>query len=306
MDADAKEVLLELLSHAFESSDDVDGLVYLDIQKIFYHLHHELDEDNAVFELLPYYWYIDGPVSDTVQQAVNLGLENRTLDAGPTAATGTGQWHTLATEFRATSNTIESQDMDAANQDLERVLDEYNVYGGHEEKIEGIYDDAPYAFQRYFKLHVLFTIEDFASGRPLHLGTDNLASDISTAEAYLPLDPVFEEFNELFSRFVNTAQRYFEHVDDESRELGDRFKQLSEGVWRLFCQQLRLVEHDPYYDDQADDWRDEYARTRQLVAADLVEFRRLLDEQFESEGEADRVPEHSSWGQIAAEYLDGT
>lgn len=305
MEPEERDVLLELLSHVFESDEDVDGLVYLDIQKIFYHLRERLDEDNAVSELLPYYWYIDGTVSDTVQEAVNHGLETGALESKPTARTGAGEWFEPSDGHEPSIDGFELDDLETAKQEIERTLEEdYDVFSNHEEKIEEIYEEAPYDFQRYFKLNILFAVEQFASGRPLYLGTENLASEISTAEAYLPLVPEFEEFNTIFSRYVNTAIRYLDTVSNDHRVFADRFKHLSEGVWRLYCQQLRLLEHDPFYDPMVGKWEAEYERTKQLVANDLVEFRQLLDAEFEQEEQTARVPENSSWGKIAADYLE--
>lgn len=305
MRPEERDALLELLSHVFESDEEIDGLVYLDIQKIFYHLRERLDEDNAVKELLPYYWYIDGTVSDTVQEAVNHGLESGALDSEPTARTGAGEWYEPSDEYEPSIEGFDSDDLETAKQEVERTLEEdYDVFSSHEEKIEEIYEDAPYDFQRYFKLNILFAVEQFADGRPLYLGTENLASGISTAEAYLPIVPEFEEFNTIFSRYVNTAKRYLDTVNTENRVLADRFKQLTEGIWRLYCQQLRLLEHDPFYDSKVEEWEAKYERARQLVANDLVEFRQLLDSEFEQEGRAARIPEDSSWGKIAADYLE--
>lgn len=305
MNPEERDALLELLSHVFESDEEIDGLVYLDIQKIFYHLRERLDEGNAVRELLPYYWYIDGTVSDTVQEAVNHGLESGALESTPTARTGAGEWFEPSDGYEPSVDGFDSDALAAAKQAVERTLeDDYDVFSSHEEKIEEIYEEAPYDFQRYFKLNILFAVEQFAGGRPLYLGTENLASEISIAEAYLPLVPEFEEFNTIFSRYVNTATRYLDTVSTENRVFADRFKQLSEGIWRLYCQQLRIQEHDPFYDSKVNEWEAEYERSRELVANDLVEFRRLLDTEFGDGAETERVPENSAWANIVVDYLD--
>lgn len=305
MRLEEKAALLELLSHVFESEEEINGLVYLDIQKIFYHLRERLDEDNAVKDLLPYYWYMDGTVSDTVQEAVNHGLESGALSSKPTARTGAGEWYEPSDEYEPSIEGFDLDDLETAKKEIERTLEEdYNVFSSHEEKIEEIYEEAPYDFQHYFKLNILFAVEQFAGGRPLYLGTENLASEISTAEAYLPLDPEFEEFNAMFSRYANTAKRYLDIVNTETRIYSDRFKQLTEGIWRLYCQQLRLLEHDPFYDSKVEEWAAEYGRTRKLIANDLVEFRQLLDSEVEGEEQTVRISEDSSWGKIVADYLE--
>ncbi|MDS0261719.1 hypothetical protein NDI56_20150 [Haloarcula sp. S1CR25-12] len=305
MTPEERDTLLELLSHVFESDDEIDGLVYLDIQKIFYHLRERLDDENTIKELLPYYWYIDGVVSDTVQETVNHGLDTGVLQSKPTAGTGTGEWYEPGQEGVTPAEGIGEDDIATAKREIKLAIEEdYDVFRSHEDKIQDVYGEAPYDFQRYFKLNILFAIEQFSNDRPLYLGTDNLASEISTAEAYLPLDTEFDEFNTLFSRYVNTAKRYLSAVGEQNRILADRFKQLSDGVWRLYCQQLRLLEHDSYYDSKREEWEDEYQRTRQFVANDLVEFRQAIDDEFDEANESNRVSEDSSWGKIAAKYLD--
>lgn len=300
-----REALLEVLFHVFDSYEDIDGLVYLDIQKIFYHLRERLEDENTVSQLLPYYWYEDGIVSDAVHEAVNHGLEVGALEAEPTARTGSGKWIKPPNGYSPSPERVDREDIETAKEEVELVLDEdYDVFSDHETKIEDIYEDAPYDFQRYFKLNILFAVEEFASGRPLYLGIENLASEISTAEAYLPLEPEFEEFNTLFSRYVNVSKQYLDVVDDDTRKVADRFKQLSDSIWGLYCQQLRLLEHDPEYESKLDEWEEEYERTRKLVANDLVDFRRLVDEEFEVEIETTRVSEDSSWGRMATDFLD--
>jgi hypothetical protein len=304
MKSEEREALLELLAHVFESDEDIRGLVYLDIQKIFFHLRGRLDDDNDVKHLLPYYWYIDGTVSDTVQEAVNYGLEAGALETEPTARTGSGDWYEPIGEHTPTANRFDREDIEIAKEEIKNVLEEdYDIFSNHDEKIEGIYEDAPCDFQRFFKFKVIFELDRFANGRPLFLGTDGLKSQITTAEAYLPLDAEFEDFNTVFSRYVNTANRYFDLVSDDDRKLADKFKQLSESVWRLYCQQLRLVEHDEYYESYLEGWENDYERTRSLVTNDLVEFRRLLTIEFEGEEDISRAPEDSAWGKIAADYI---
>jgi len=304
MNSEEREALLEVLAHVFESDEEIHGLVYLDIQKIFFHLRERLDDDNAIKNLLPYYWYIDGTVSDTVQETVDYGLEVGALETEPTARTGSGDWYEPTGEYIPSGDSLDHDDMETAKEEVKNVLeDDYDVFSNHDEKIEDIYEDAPYDFQRFFKFKVIFELDRFANSRPLFLGPDGLKSQVTTAEAYLPLDAEFEEFNTVFSRYVNTAKRYFDLVSDEDRKLADKFKQLSESIWRLYCQQLRLLEHDEYYESYLERWENDYERTRALVTNDLVEFRRLLTVEFEEEEDISRVPEDSTWGKIAADYI---
>jgi hypothetical protein len=304
MSNEGSEALLGLLSRVFEVDEDIDGLVYLDIQKIFYYLRERLDEDNEVRELLPYYWYIDGVVSDTVQGTVNLGRESGVLATEATYGTGNGEWFERREEYTPSSLQVDREDYRDAEEALEVVLEEdYNVFSGYEEKLDDIYSRAPYDFQSYYKFEVLAEIGLFAQGKPWAYPPEKLQSLVSTAEAYLPLTTAFEDFNSVFSRYVNVSKQYFEAVDEEERALADRFNQLSENIWRLYCQRLRIEEHDPYYESKLELWEERYDRTEKLVISDIREFRQLVETEFETNTTSHKSSEDSAWGKIAYDYV---
>jgi hypothetical protein len=307
MNTEEKDALLEVLAHVFEFDEDIEGLVYLDIQKIFYYLKERLDEDNDIKDLLHYYWYIDGKVSDTVQEAVDYGVESNIIYVQPTYGGG-GEWYEISEEFSppggAEYDEVNRGDLEIAKEEVENVLNQdYDLFCEHDEKIDEMYENAPYDFQRHFKLNILFSINLFAEGKAPLLGLDNLKSEISTVEAYLPLDSEFREFNEIFSQYVNISESYLGSVSSTDRRLADRFKQLSENIWRLYCQKLRLLEHDPHYESKLDNWEEEYMQTKSFVANDIIEFRRMLDREFDEEEDITKLPEDSMWGEIAADYL---
>lgn len=304
MNKEDKERLLIILVSLL-GRPSLDGAPFLDIEKVFYHLRDRLGEDNEIRELLPYYWYIDGYMSDTVSEAVTYGTEIGVLDTRPTTATGTGIWYSL--------DEPSSLDLEDTNGDLEEaegaiddVLEEdYNLFDDYESKIKQIYSDTPYEFQQYFKTEVLLGIESWKRGGLMNPTKDELSSKIVVAESYLPIEGEFLEFNEVFDSYVNISTRYLRNVKEDDKLLVDTFETVSNDVWELFCHKLRIAAHDDYYDNKVDEWDSIFRENKRIVEGELVLFRNMVDKVFsEPDAEDGRVAESNTWANVAASYIE--
>lgn len=297
--------LLTVLKHVYENTG-IDGLVYLDIQKIFFHLRNRLNEDNEFRDALNYYWYVDGPNSDDVQSVVNHGKEMGVLSAEPTHGTGQGEWISLEDTTALPDKDTYPDDLQEAISAVEEVIEQdYNIFTDKGSKIDPIYEQAPYEFQRYFKFDLRPEIQKFAEGKAWAYGPDELRDIIATGEAYLPLDPAFSEFNDYYSRYQNLTLRYLKTVDPDDADpaLSDRLLTLTDGIWKLFCQQLRIQEHDEAYEDDLEKWEDRYDLHKSYVSEDLDSFENRLDILLESNPDLDKVSPDSGWAKIAADFV---
>ncbi|MDH5020386.1 hypothetical protein [Halobacterium rubrum] len=277
--------------------DEETYLYYLDVQKVFYYLKKRLDDDNDIAQQLPYYWYLDGPVSDEVQSTVNRARDlgavetEKSVDGGlkfKQAPEGPDL------EFTGDSYT-------AAAAALERVLEEdYDIYADLEQKLGEVYEDAPYEFQRFFKFEVMDAVEEYDQGVPWHYSTEEISNLIGTAEAYLPVGDQFNEVNKLYSRFYTVAKRYLEVVDDDRHGSGT-FNELAKSFWQLFCYRLRMVEHDPEYEDDLEGWESDYMMKKESFEAEIKQFREFVAQELEgnSDGPTDfQSPQESGWGKV--------
>lgn len=297
--------LLTVLKHVYEK-DGVEGLVYLDIQKIFFHLRERLDEDNEFRDSLNYYWYVDGPNSDDVQVIVNHGKEMGVLSAEPTQRTSQGEWISLEDSTALPDEESYPDDLQEAVDAIEKVVEEdYEIFTDKKSKIDPIYERAPYEFQRYFKFDLRPEVQKFAEGKPWAYGPEELQNIIMTGEAYLPLDPAFSEFNDYYSRYQNLALRYLKTVDpnDVDPILSDRLLTLTDGIWKLFCQQLRIREHDEAYDEDLEEWEERYELHKSYASEDLDSFENRLDVLMEAYPGADKVSPDSGWAEIASDFI---
>lgn len=305
MDPERSKDLITVLKHAYDTAG-IEGLVYLDIQKMFFHLRDRLDEDNELRDVLNYYWYIDGPDSDDVQEVVDHGKKLGTLSAVPTHRTGQGEWISLEDTTALPDETTYSEDLQEAIDAVELVIEEdYEIFTDKESKIDPIYERAPYEFQRYFKFELRPEVKKFAEGKAWAYGPDELRNIIATGEAYLPLDPAFSEFSDYYSRYQNLTLRYLNIVDSEDEDpvLSDRLLTLTDEVWKLFCQQLRIQAHDEAYDDELEEWEKRYELHKSYVSEDLDKFEDRLDVLLESRPPTERVSPDSAWAEIASDFV---
>jgi hypothetical protein len=304
LDEQEKRDLLRILSHAF-AQKNLDGLVFLDIQKIFYYLRERLDDSNSIKESLPYYWYVDGCMSDTVKEAVDYGAGNQILIDSPTKRTQDGTWYQPEND-NYNDNRV-SDDLEDAFEKVELVLDEdYNVFDNYESKIKQVYQEAPLEFQGYFKTELLWAAEDTADEGLSASQARDISSKVMLAESYLPLDRRYSRFNDVYSRYSTISQKYLDKTDGEHSGLSRIFSSLTEDIWKLFCKQLRICEHDPYYDDSIPNWQSEYDEMEERVTDLLSSFDKMVNAEFENSDVPDRVNESNGWGPVAKSYLSGT
>jgi hypothetical protein len=112
---------------------------------------------------------------------------------------------------------------------------------------------------------------------------------------------------------MTLGKQYLDAVSDKSKLGASLFLRLTEEMWELFYHQLRIIEHDPYYDQKLDDWNIEYDHHRETFISVLREFEAFLDkhDRFRVASEVDhvddhRLPEKSSWGQVTTALLTDT
>jgi hypothetical protein len=297
--------LLTVLRHVYDIKG-LDGLVYLDIQKIFFHLRERLEEDNELRDSLNYYWYVDGPNSDDVQEVVNYGKETGVLTAEPTHSTGQGEWISLEDATPLPEEESYPEDLREAVAAVEKVVkEEYDIFTDKGSKIDPIYERAPYDFQRYFKFELRPEVQKFAEGKAWAYGPDELQDIIPTGEAYLPFDPAFSEFIDYYSRYQNLTLRYLKtvHPDDADPVLSDRLLTVTDGIWKLFCQQLRIQAHDGTYENELAEWKERYELHKSYVSEDLDGFENRLDVLLETSADANRASPDSGWAEIVSDFV---
>lgn len=292
--------LVSVLEHASRQLDDDEYLFFFDINKLLYYLDSRIDEDNSFKEVLSVFWYEDGPVA-TVGQTV----ADRSQEAGIFETTPTPHGQRFHPAGGTISVTDDDEDLQEAKEAIESILaEEYEITASKEEKIDQVYADAPYEFQRRFKKDVVPEVEEL--GDVLGPLPEDVYKAVSRAEAYLPLDDAFRDVNDLYSQYLDVSRSVLAQQDSVSDEVATRFEELTTAYWEAFCAKLRLETAPEDADaDSVSRWRSDYE-------SKVETFRTALDA-FETEfvdddagGQPTRVAEDSTWGRVADGLLNSS
>lgn len=289
--------LVSVLEHASRQLDDDEYLFYFDIHKLLYYLDARIDDDNSFKEALSFHWYEDGPVATVTQSVADRSREGGVFETTPTPH---GQ------KFHPAGGTIsvtdDDEDLQEAKEAIDTILEEeYDLTAPKEEKIDQVYRDAPYEFQRRFKKDVIPKVEEL--GEVLGPLPKDVYRAISRTEAYLPFEDDFQEVNDLYSRYVDVSRSVLADREDVSDEGGTRFEELTMEYWEVFCAKLRLETTPEDVDAQTvSRWTSEYH-------SKVEAFRATLDEFETAFANADtrqptRAVEDSTWGQLADGLLN--
>ena len=289
--------LVSVLEHASSHLDDDEYLFFFDINKLLYYLDLRIDEDNSLKEVLSVYWYEDGPVA-TVGQTV----ADRSQEEGIFETTPTPQGQRFHPAGGTISMTDDDDDLREAKETIETILEEqYEITASKEEKIDQVYGDAPYEFQRRFKKDVMPQIEEL--GDVLGPIPEDVYRAVSRAEAYLPLDDAFDDVNDLYSRYLDVTRVVLAQRDSVSDEVATRLEELTEAYWEVFCAKLRLETAPEDVDtEEVTRWRSDYESKMETFRTTLNAFKtEFVDE---ADGQPTRVTEYSTWGQMADGLLN--
>lgn len=288
--------LLSVLSHGISELGEGERLSFIDINKILFYLERRLNEDNELREHLTPYWYQDGPMVTTVQSVVNWGQSVGALEKAD------GWFHAS----HPTTELPEDDDVREAKRAIEAVLDEdYPIAGSLDEKIEQVYEDAPFEFQRRFKRRVLPMIEDLDSFPPA--SPDEVYRAVNSAEAYLPLEEAFAEVNACYAEYLDVSQAFLAPKESLSGDEIEAYTELSESYWVLFCKKLRLETVGPdIEEDRLAYWEETYRDGLEEFRIGLAEFEEAFVEASANTQPPSRVSEDSSWGRVANELLNNS
>lgn len=287
-DTEEADLLRTFIRNIFQIEDDV-HLYYFDVQKVLYYLKQRVSNDSRVADALPYYWYLDGPVCDPVQTAVDRGRNNE-LDIEE-SETGNGSIITPANDGTENQPDVLEEglltpsEFDEAREALATVLEQdYDVQSGYRKKLESVYEDAPYEFQRHCKIEVIREVNHFCSRKLVTKSPSDLTSLISEGELWLPTGREFDRFNDQYARYVTLSRRYLQSAGSDSVIGLDQLSDTTDAMWDAFSAKVRIVEHDQYYDEeeQLAKWRADFQQKARRFDKRMDEFERLLNEEFDT------------------------
>lgn len=266
-----QEVIFYLVSRIY-ALKRCDGFTRKLLMKILFKLSRRLPCGNPVRKHLQYYWYLYGPQSDDVLDAINVMRENKWL---VTRRTIYGNPYLAISNQMPDFSSIEGFDKKLIDVLLSEILEYVDVC--HPNKFyDSIYEeDAPVKFITLFGSRFIKTLEynqhvDFVSLIP------DLREVLIKCEEAIPSDPLFNDYRYIFSNYVISVERAFEHIEREpsSSVLSWYIHEVAEDVWKgfVFGNMTRPGCYDEDYESQVIEWRERYYKYLKEVESRVDSF----------------------------------
>lgn len=232
------------------------------LQNVVYKIKMDLKNDHPLYESLPYYWYCNGPFSETLRQSFNS--LKRFLKP-------------VNDYFLLDNNQFDDSELGIVNE-----------YGEIEDATWNLISKGDYVYSSLSKdiyknlapLDVLYTFK-YDIFEPTYC-----ESFIGDGDEYVQLFRDcqnqlfslndFNEFNLIFNNFI--IQLDFLNEDDLICEKWNIIKQPIRNIWFAFSQGLRCFNHDSYYDDDFDDWSSIFKKSLSKLDIEIEHFVKSSDE----------------------------
>ncbi len=200
-------------------------------------------DDHPINKFLQFYWYEQGPYSPLL-----ITLKDQMVSEGILHETNNG----LVAEksriidhdefFEQLRNHVNQIINDAASNNSLTLIDD-------------IYEsDAPYRFYLSFKSRFLASLDNIIRDPNTHIKPDHLITILRETIGDLPNDVLFSKFKYNYLDFVELLSAIVE--SKKIIEFGSRLKNDSEEIFKVFARGVRILHHDPYYENDVDNWKE--------------------------------------------------
>lgn len=238
------------------------------ILKVLFQVKQQLPAENHVKDRLAYYWYKEGPYSETVdagiEQLVLAGKIKVILDHGTTY------------EFDSSKALMplmkHDDDMYETGRKISKIVERFVNIG---DAVRDIYKNAPYewytaynyTFRNKFEVYCSSILGDQASS----LSNENIQNALDEAVLKYPTLPEFIEHRRIFMDFAKMLNAFLlsdERVNTDALAI---LKQIFHEIWIVFAYGVRVKHHDDYYGDRVADWQKMYEQKLDDLDADIRE-----------------------------------
>ena len=225
------------------------------VLKALYMAKMDLPPDNPAVAALPYYWYLNGPFSETVYAELSSMISDGSIYRAPDTRF---RMFTLGDDI--TTPTFEGDLVTAAD----RVKSHAAGFTTVDDMLKEVYTKyGPYKFYTSYKLNFIPLIESHCDtiidygGAPD--GTCELALDALTDSLLdIPSGKDFMRFRFALSSYARSLRVLCQVKpghDSEVRNDAKAARHISSSIWTAFGYHACLYNHDAYYDDHVDEWR---------------------------------------------------
>jgi hypothetical protein len=259
------------------------------IHKILFQYKMNITKENPeLASNLPFYWYRHGefsqPVAETIGELVAEGILTQYPLRHKYRKGNLYSLHKI--NLGTYRSALAPNDIDR----LKTVIDSFDETMGGEFNRELYLKYAPYEFQTSYNKNYLELLNDIIYGditfQKRH--ASELKNALIECEAELVPDPLFCEFNDLFSSYCTIAYRIFDYYKGEGSDKSyfEDMAYVSQRIWEVFVDGLRILDnaHDPFYNNMVDSWKVKFGEDIEALKVTLHDFSNTVKEKMRKDG----------------------
>lgn len=238
------------------------------ILKVLFQVKQQLPDENHIKDRLAYYWYKEGPYSETI----DAGIEQLVLTGNIKVISDHGTTY----EFESSKALIplmkHDDDMDEAGRKITEIVERFvNM----DDAVRDIYKDAPYewytsynyTFRNKFEVYCSSILGDHASS----LSNEDIQNALDEAVLKYPALPEFIEHRRIFMDFAKMLNAFLLSDERANTDALVILQQMFNEIWIVFAHGVRVKHHDDYYGDRVADWQKMYEQKLDNLDADIRE-----------------------------------
>lgn len=246
------------------------GVSRYGVQKTLFKLKKELGEEHSLADSIPYYWYIHGPYSETLESDLqslirtpNVLEKNKSLfylneRLYDQLAKNPEENFPLIFEFYPEVNDI-----------LEDLIKNRNRFYNLDKEV--YLDYAPYPFMYPYKFKIFNPYKSNETFDPSVF--EKMIPIYFECESKLPEDEYFADYGEIYSNFVGVIDRLV--TKDIIEDNFPLVRTNSINIWSTFAQGLGYKFHDSFYTYKLQIWQLKYTEQMHGLNDSLKKFRAI-------------------------------
>ena len=256
--------MIRIIFHNFKTKKSQHKLPKKTLQKILFKLNKSLPENDSVKNAIPFYWFLEGPYSEVIDQTICMMKDKQIL-------LNADDRYEL---YKYNSDLQDRRFINHQEYDFEKIRKAIYDIVNNTSKFSNLllvkegYAESPILFYPSYKTDFLSHFESYCdhyirNTTSYSIFTEPvLLSELKQSIFAIPPNPIFTDFKILFLKFVQTVEKTFEFKNKKDPRYTivlESLKSLSREIWNTFAYGARILEHDEYYLDKIPDWENMFS-----------------------------------------------
>lgn len=238
-------------------------------QKTLYKLKKELGKDNSLYNSIPYYWYIHGPYSETLDSGLKAIINTPLLEKHNSLYKLNDNYYYLLSENLEKYFKLIFDFFPEVDEIFDDLIKNRNRFYNLDKEV--YLDYAPYPFMPPYKFEI-YNVMNSNNGYDYSIMEDMMPIYFD-CESKLPYDEFFSDYGDVYSNFVGILDRFF--TKDIIGDYFEHIKVNSVNIWCTFAQGLGYKYHDEFYEYKSQIWKMNFKKQTSGLEASLKNLRKI-------------------------------